>query len=41
MNNKTISELFFERFCDENNILWRSIETKSKKGEKTPDYELI
>lgn len=41
MNNKTISELLFERFCDENNILWHSIETKSKKGEKTPDYELI
>ncbi len=41
MNNKTISELLFERFCDENNILWHSIETKSKKGEKTPDYEFI
>ncbi len=32
MNNKTISELLFERFCDENNILWHPIERKSKKG---------
>jgi len=41
LNNKTISEILFERFCNENNILWRSIETKSKEGKKTPDYELI
>ena len=40
LNNKTISELLFERFCNENNILWCPIETKSKEKKKTPDYEL-
>jgi len=37
MNNKPLSELLFERFCEENSIPYSSIDTQEYK---TPDYEI-
>ena len=41
MEQKTESDLLFEKFCRMNGIECRPVETSSVEGEKTPDYDIL
>src|SRR5260221_9806796 len=41
MDNKTSSELLFEKFCSENEISYSYIPRATVEGVKTPDYEIV
>jgi hypothetical protein len=40
MPKKTISEILFEQFCDENRVQWHKIPVASVFSRKTPDYQI-
>lgn len=40
MNNKTVSERLFERYCNDNDIKYKRIEASSISNKKEPDYEI-
>lgn len=40
MNNKTVPERLFERFCNDNDIKYKRIEASSISNMKSPDYEI-